>query len=214
MELGNMVFGHSRGQHRIPRREGWHTRFGYLRELLEERVGSDPARVGPDFENDTFVVRPYYWGECQCGYVEAMREFEESIDHRGDCYQTEKRQMEREAGVRDKSGSLSDELEYEVRRNRQDQIYDLLTDKYDLPRRGCAVHCTCDYHDRRKEKMEELGGHDDDCRVIQPNFYHKPTGLHVEWYKYPFRDAYMNMSLDLDEWNEIVEDCIDSVRGG
>ena len=64
MELGNLLFGNSRGNFHMPR-EGWQHDFveflydcgfdGYGYYLLDESAEY--------FENDVFIVRPYYWGE-------------------------------------------------------------------------------------------------------------------------------------------------------
>lgn len=70
MELGNLIFGHSRGQYAIDRAlyEGVFYEFlnkihfdGYGRpetEKLAKELGYDEK-----YENDVFVIRPYYWGD-------------------------------------------------------------------------------------------------------------------------------------------------------
>ena len=70
MELGNLAFGHSRGQYAIERHlyeDDFHDfleriRFdGYGRpetDELAKELGFDE-----EFENDVFVIRPYYWGD-------------------------------------------------------------------------------------------------------------------------------------------------------
>lgn len=48
----------------VPRHAGWE---GQLFLLFEAIAPDDEhRRYGPVFENDTFIVRPYYWGECEC----------------------------------------------------------------------------------------------------------------------------------------------------
>lgn len=95
MEVGNMLFGHSRGSYPVPREDAW------LRPLLRLFEAYAPGRdnswreFSVDFENETFVVFPYYWGECTCGFQERWDEkdaaWEGEHDHRPDCYQTELR---------------------------------------------------------------------------------------------------------------------------
>lgn len=46
----------------------------------------------------------------------------------------------------------------------------------------------------------------------RPNFVFKPTGYQIKWYKYPMRDAYANMRLTDDEFNDMLEQCIKSVK--
>lgn len=70
MELGNLMFGNSRGEYPVER-EGWQEVF---HEFLEE-IGLDgygyiesksiDKKYETDrggFENDVFLVNPYYWG--------------------------------------------------------------------------------------------------------------------------------------------------------
>lgn len=78
MELGNMIFGNSRGEYPVDR--AWQDDFceflyecgfsgyGFIEdEKLEEFEKFDASDDGMIesryFENDVFIVRPYYWGE-------------------------------------------------------------------------------------------------------------------------------------------------------
>lgn len=40
------------------------------------------------------------------------------------------------------------------------------------------------------------------------NFYHKPTGIKIEWYKHVSSFEYINKKISYDEWQKIVQDCI------
>ena len=53
-------------------------------------------------------------------------------------------------------------------------------------------------------------GEDEDV-MDEPNFVFKPSGLTIDWYKYPFRDSYSNMKLTLDELKDILVKCKESV---
>lgn len=69
MELGNMLFGNSRGEHEVPR--GWQDIFCTLLDALSMDYH------GEGYENNVFIIRPYFWGddpcpddgECPCGNV-------------------------------------------------------------------------------------------------------------------------------------------------
>lgn len=37
---------------------------------------------GVDFENDTFVMRRYYWGDCDCGFLDAEDAFSAEYEHK------------------------------------------------------------------------------------------------------------------------------------
>jgi len=53
-----------------------------------------------------------------------------------------------------------------------------------------------------------------DCESIsvKPNFIYKPDDLVIEWYKYPFRNAYSNVKLDKELFTKILKDCEVSLR--
>lgn len=44
-----------------------------------------------------------------------------------------------------------------------------------------------------------------------PNFFYKPEGIEIRWYKYPLRDAYSNTLLTKEKLWEIFEMCIESI---
>ena len=74
--------------------------------------------------------------------------------------------------------------------------------------------CSCGLDD----KLEELGYskykhgfHSKHCIAWETNFYYKPTGLKIEWYKYPLRSAYSNHVLEKDILKAILQDCVKSV---
>lgn len=63
IEIGNLVFGNSRGEYVVPRGV-WQDVFC---NFLERNDFSDYGfyNKGDEdyFENDTFIIRPYYWGD-------------------------------------------------------------------------------------------------------------------------------------------------------
>ena len=63
--------------------------------------------------------------------------------------------------------------------------------------------CTCG------EKNNE---HLPDCRVDKPNFFYRPTGLAVYWYKYIGRGMSANREITLDEWQDVYDHCRRTVR--
>ena len=54
---------------------------------------------------------------------------------------------------------------------------------------------------------------DDPDEATKPNFEYKPTGLAINWYKYPMRDAYINRDINMHEFREILETCEKSMKG-
>ena len=119
MELGNALFGHSRGEYKVNR--GLRDSFnGVLNATNSDGYGetSDEEHKNDrsGYENDTFCIKPYYWGD-----------------------------------------------------------------------------------------------ENDEDEVDAPNFLYKPTGFEIRWYKYPFRDSYMNQNLTDGEIIDIFNKCIESV---
>ena len=224
MELGNAVFGHSFGEWPIPRagvyEKGimallWAARcdeYGYpLDKNIKDRFGRD------GFENDTFAVRPYYWGECTCGWDELEGRWFEENHHRPDCYQIELQKIDED--YTSKYGYMSRNNPYWG--EYWQKITELLR-KHGLPEveTGYLVHCTCDYEERYQEWFEEnkLGpeGHAPDCPIVVPNFEFKGGGgikpFFVRWYKYPLRDSYASRKIPPKEWRAAIEVCMDSVK--
>lgn len=46
---------------------------------------------------------------------------------------------------------------------------------------------------------------------VESNFYHKPSGFKISWYKYPFRDSYCNMEITHEQFRSILYDCLNSL---
>lgn len=186
MELGNAVFGNSRGNCEINR-----DRFGDLFCNLMERYNlcdenfNVKTIIGKDFE-----IRSYYWGDCTCDGETADKEWCDKNKHEDKCYQIELGNLMEKEG--DPYGFYDTQA-----------VKDLLK-KHNLPEQGCAVHCDCSYEKRWGEFLGSRGGyHRDNCEVIQPNFLYKPANLEINWYKYPLRDSYSNRPFDEEELKEI-----------
>jgi hypothetical protein len=210
MELGNMVWGNSRGSFELERGNGFEEEFQRLQDRLKMDYHCE------EFENNTFWIFPYYWGECTCGF-DAIDDF--NGPHHPECYQTELERERIKAGwARGEFGFLEPpkEMDYGEYHKAEDGIYKRLTKKYRLPMQGCAVHCTCDYEDRYLEFIKSKGypdGHKPDCLLLKPNFLYKPKGFEIQWYKYPFRDSYTSHAITLKDFSNIMDDCINSLRG-
>jgi hypothetical protein len=68
MELGNAIFGNSRGSYPIEERGGMEKLFIPLVNYVCLLVDHKDYWGGyiPEFKNDTFEIRGYYWGDCDC----------------------------------------------------------------------------------------------------------------------------------------------------
>lgn len=217
MELGNWIFGNSRGPYPIPRGVGWEEELYRLFDALDLDEYGWPRGVeegeGPkSFENDVFWIMPYYWGECTCGWdeIDNGQERLERLKHRPECVRWRIWRLER--------------------RHRNDHKRFLKALKMLYRRRGwptegddwwhgCLLACDCDYRERRKqilcEYAQEFGheGHKPDCLLVINNFHYKPTGFGIQWYKYPLRDAYMSQEISLEEFCKIIDHCLESIVG-
>ena len=64
MELGNMIFGNSRGVYHVEPREEYQDAFcDFLDEIGCDCYGWNHHIAGNKTETDKFIVRPYYWGD-------------------------------------------------------------------------------------------------------------------------------------------------------
>lgn len=64
LELGNLMFGNSRGLYSVEPRSVYQNMFvDFLIRNGFDGYGYHDPYDDPAYENDTFVLRPYYWGE-------------------------------------------------------------------------------------------------------------------------------------------------------
>lgn len=204
MELGNMIFGNSRGTFPIERG------VGYEEELYRMFHAIDPGRdnswreYGVAFENEVFSVFPYYWGDCACGFEEEEYEWCENNEHAETCFSVRIKKYE-------------DELEKEgiTLFNDRSEEWKKLVSTWCMENgwsswEGSGGHCDCGYDDTY-EKWRETHNHDVKCPIIKANFKHKETGFEINWYKYPLRDSYMSANISVEEFAKVIDTCIESI---
>ena len=63
MELGNLIFGNSRGNYQIPRDEFQDAFIEFLDNHGFDSYGYHEGDSNVPFETDVFSIRPYYWGD-------------------------------------------------------------------------------------------------------------------------------------------------------
>ena len=212
MEMGNMIFGHSRGNYPIDR-DVWSNVFfdEFIYEINADAYGCIDGKC--EYENDTFKLKSYDWdSECTCGLEDLIDKWWEGKEHKDDCYQklVDKELIEKGWTVStiwlDKPKNMSYEKADKIERNIRKKYCKM----FNLPfPNGCAIHCTCGL-DESYKKWVKNKEHKSDCRLIQPNFLYKPTGFQIMWYKYALRDSYMNQNINLDEFKVILKDCVRS----
>jgi len=198
MELGNAMFGNSRGPVPIERGVGWEEELYRLFESYAPERDNEWREYGVEFENDTFSVFPYYWGGCTCGFEEMRSEWVNSQSHSPGCYQEE-----------------YDRLPYDGKHkwNKAEGAVEALCAKWGIEWNdglGSAVHCTCGF-DFAVHLWFFDHDHDPACPIVRPNFHYKVRDFRIDWYKYPLRDSYASRDISLDEFHDIIDNCIASV---
>ena len=219
-ELGNLCFGNSRGNYVLERGIGFEEELFRLFNAYASDRDNSWREYGVQFENDTFFVFPYYWGDCTCGYAEADN-FNEK--HANECYHTKKKKIEKEWAI--KKGELKEFEKFEYfseyglpeneRKIYNKEIEELCKSMGLSYPHGCAVHCNCDYWERYYNYLNKIGypnGCKKECLLMRPNFYYKPNGFEIQWYKYPLRDSYTNKPITLTEFKQIIDKCIESIN--
>jgi hypothetical protein len=162
--------------------------------------GYHESYEGWAFENDTFRMQPYYWGDCDCGYDQLEWKWSEEHRHADDCYQTKRRKIIDEHGFEWVEGSPTGKL-----------IEGLCVEMGLSYPESSAVHCTCS-HRGEWEVWSAENGHKDHCSLLQPNFLFKPTSFRLDWYKYPLRDSYSSELLTAAMIDEMFAECERSMR--
>ena len=204
MELGNLVFGNSRGRHPVDRglqdifcemllEPFGMSCYGYPEDDMLPDWTELPAPIG-GYTNGTFIFRPYFWGDCQCGWEDIEGNFDE--EHQSTCYQTKLDGLRKVHG-KEVNGLIHVDFDCKPYNKARTE----LCKEFNLdPLNGCEVHCTCDFMARYDAwfAVNKLGenGHSENCRIILPNFECPDVGLTVTVYKYFLRDSYSNIPLD------------------
>ena len=65
MELGNYIFGNSRGEFEVPRKEFEDLLLPFMEEIGVGLRGYDKEmdETCATYDNEVFTIRPYYWGD-------------------------------------------------------------------------------------------------------------------------------------------------------
>jgi len=175
--------------------------------------GEWASKYGTDFENETFLMKPFCWCEKpDCPWCARCAAFEDScvvcaIPHKPECYSNELERREKEAGIH---YSQKYSLSYDQRMKIQDKIYKTLCKERGLSYPdGCAVHCDCGRNEEVERRRDSEGcdyrkgtgifsrfaplTHDKKLNYYDPpNFWFKPDNFRVTWYKYIGRDTAVN----------------------
>lgn len=171
----------------------------HLTKAIKQVTGNDNVYgilggedgYGEEFRNDTFEMHPFYWGDCTCGWDDMQVDFEQNNPHEEHCFQSELK-----------------------RRNPEEPYSEAakLAEERGLPMQGCAIHCDCSYKALETEFYAEHPSHESGCKIEEPNFVHYASNFEVRWYKYIGRDMEVNRDLTSKQWNDILEECLMSLK--
>jgi len=166
---------------------------------------------GAQWSNPVFEMRPFYWGDCDCGANEREDAWCKAHSHADDCYRSELRRELLAAGGVATAWDWVDHPaaeSYDGWNLVKQVVYAKLCEKHGLPMQGYAVHCTCSYDTEWKAWVAD-NGHTSACSLELPNFRHHASGLEVRWYKYIGRGMEaVNVPADL---SPILAECLTSL---
>lgn len=148
------------------------------------------------FENDLFIYRPFYDGECDCGYLEKQEKIFES-EHNDYCptkYLTDVFCLFLHFGM--KSHSIEKILRNEI--ERFGFMYN--------PNCELDYFCICNWK-KRVKKWETHNDHLDTCSIVQPNFYYKKTNLKLYCTSKVNKGFIVNQNISFQEFHSIIKEC-------
>ena len=195
-ELGQMCFGTM-----------WESNdcseISELMYLLADEATGESAYAG-EFSNNTFTMKNYYWGECECGFEErydnSYEEWRKTHNHTKECIHTKYKEWSKDVSFIDPN--------YRSKAEKFAKDNGLKSD------RGIAVICNCPYAEAYTEFESKIGVHGPNCGIVAPNFEYLKGNVKVYWYKYIGRGMTCNKKLDYETWKNIIKDCLKSLDKG
>lgn len=221
LEMGNLLFGHSRGKYAIDREE-WQVLFcNFL-----ERCGFDSYGHAVEDSLEDFIKTDFGIGR----FFSSTKLSAEYIKENG-------------TRVEDREGlpaySLNDKLYVikECPEDKYDEDYDKWCKEYfsceDDEKTAELLKQEPDFNNYKKiekvfslkEKEEHQHYFDngifqvrpyywgEDTQIMEkPNFIFYPKVFEMSWYKYPLRDSYCSKNITTEEFKQILQDCEKSLR--
>lgn len=164
---------------------------------------------GGDWSSSVFDMRPFYWGDCDCGYEQKEEAWSRAHKHTEDCYQSafKREAVAAGASLHPEWGWVQwpDSWSFDRYHKIETRIYKALCKKHGLSfEAGYGNHCTC-YHGKAWRDWSKDNHHLPTCSLELPNFKHHASGLEVRWYKYIGRDMKAEGNADL---SVLLADCL------
>lgn len=74
--------------------------------------------------------------------------------------------------------------------------------------------CTCEVSGQKGiDCMTSPDQHDWECLLYKPNFIFKPDNFMLSWYKHPLRSNRCNQDKTVDQFRNMMEQCLQSIKG-
>lgn len=206
--FGQMMFGNAYGVFNLGANERYVAKKLYE---LSEKLGKKNPDVqaygalggewgyGQDFKNDVFEMRPYWWGDCTCGFNKKDFAWSQEHLHQESCffnrYQAEEKRLEHGGMQFDKRHNL---MTWWAKEN-----------GYSDAPNGMAVHCDCGV-DQAYTVWRDNNNHADHCSKVVPNF--RCGDLEIRWYKYIGRGMSANREVSREDLRKIFRKCRQSIK--
>lgn len=240
-EIGNLLFGNSRGQFKFPDRDlvnsaPWETLTSLIeshgsKNIIYDSTYGEARGVDAKTGETVFIYFPYWWGGCTCGAEDYNTNLYESLldkyftPEEKELYLREEEFCDDDCEAEKYLESLSVTEWLRVRQGTNLKQYNTKLDRL----------CTCGARERNRKLREDKGGleqkanrlkaeygrvshtHSSSCCLLRHNFIYLPDNdndnkkLEIDWYKYPFRDAHTNREIDEEEFKAIIEDCLNRI---
>lgn len=229
MELGNLFFGNSRGPIPFPDRElvnssEWHI-LGRIIGIDEYGCAIEKKRPKNIVENEhggislvkddkiIFTISPYWWGDCTCGAEERNMEIEEKIKR--DIFTEDEFRIYEDIGDFCEDTCPAFDLDIED----DEKLLAVCTcgmvkKNIKMKKKKEALKDKIEEFEKRLDK--ECVEHDEICMLIKHNFIFHPgmeDEFWIDWYKYPFRDSFMNKKMSEEDIKKVWQTCINELRG-
>jgi hypothetical protein len=168
---------------------------------------------GVDFENSTFLMHHFCWcerddcmwcGGCSCERDDKVRYYIDGIEVSGDEHW---KRNEEFLGPLPHVAKKQGTKDYEIYRAEWDARI------LERNRRWSTIYPAERHHcepsgiipDREAGPSSSDGG--------APNFWHKPSGFQVHWYKYIGRDNVASKQIGWPQWEIMLRACLASING-
>jgi hypothetical protein len=190
----------TKGIYKFP--DTWKNLFYSLLYITNKRgFKRERFNLKQPFENSIFIYRPYYDGECNCGYIE----------NREKIYETEHDELCPTKFLTDLCILY---LNFQMDGDTIKKLIKIETERMGLGYNSNAefdYYCYCSWKNRIK-KWDSINDHLSTCSIVLPNFYYKKTGFKIFCGKKNFTGLAMNQNITSGEFKEIIKNCCKSIK--